>query len=443
MSPSWVRHSVAELIADKKLVIGDGYRAKNQELSREGLPFARAGNIGERFHFEDADSFPVEHLSRVGNKVSHPGDVVFTSKGTVGRFAFVLPSTPRFVYSPQLCFWRSLDEETINPRFLYYWMQSREFFEQYKGVASQTDMAEYVSLSDQRRMHITLPTLAEQRRIAHILGTLDDKIELNRRMNQTLEEIARALFTSWFVDFDPVRAKAEGRQPEGMDADTARLFPNEVETSELGRIPTKWTVQPLGKLTSYLNRGISPSYLDAGGVLVLNQKCIREHRIDTSKGRRHNPDIRSVAGRHLQIGDVLVNSTGVGTLGRIAQVLALTEPTIVDSHVTVVRPDLKQVTSEYFGQVLLSRESEIESLGEGSTGQTELSRHRLSRVQLLVPPMPVMLAFSRLTQPALQEITVNDAESRSLASIRDLLLPRLLSGELKVQVAEAMAEEVR
>ncbi|MBO9322045.1 MAG: restriction endonuclease subunit S, partial [Roseiflexus sp.] len=178
MTGEWRRHSVSTLIERGALIVSDGYRAKNDELASSGLPFARAGNINNGFQFDDADHFPECSLPRVGNKVSQPGDVVFTSKGTVGRVAFVRPDTPRFVYSPQLCFWRSVDKDLIDPRFLYFWMYSHEFFVQYKGVAGQTDMAEYVSLSDQRRMHITLPPLPEQRAIAHILGTLDDKIEL-------------------------------------------------------------------------------------------------------------------------------------------------------------------------------------------------------------------------------------------------------------------------
>jgi type I restriction enzyme S subunit len=153
MNREWKRHYVADLIAHGKLFIGDGYRAKNTELSLAGLPFARAGNIDSGFNFQGADNFPQENLSRVGNKVSRIGDVVFTSKGTVGRFAFVREDTPRFVYSPQLCFWRSLEQDSIHSRFLYYWMLGREFSQQYKSVAGQTDMAEYVSLVDQRRMY--------------------------------------------------------------------------------------------------------------------------------------------------------------------------------------------------------------------------------------------------------------------------------------------------
>jgi len=107
------RYSVEDLIAKGKLLIGDGYRAKNDELAPPGTPFARAGNINDGFRFQGADCFPSVNLARVGNKISEPGDVVFTSKGTVGRFALVRPTTERFVYSPQLCFWRSL--ETAKP----------------------------------------------------------------------------------------------------------------------------------------------------------------------------------------------------------------------------------------------------------------------------------------------------------------------------------------
>ena len=133
---------IQQLIDEGRLLINDGYRAKNSELSDIGLPFARAGNINNGFLFADADRFPEDALKKVGFKVSKPGDVVFTSKGTVGRFALVRETTPRFVYSPQLCFWRSLDQTQLNPRWLYYWMQSRYFFSQYHGVAAQSDMAE-------------------------------------------------------------------------------------------------------------------------------------------------------------------------------------------------------------------------------------------------------------------------------------------------------------
>lgn len=211
-----------ELIRDGILTIGDGYRAKNSELRDAGLPFARAGNINNGFHFEGSDCFPVENIEKVGEKKSHSFDSVFTSKGTVGRIAFVKPGTQEFVYSPQLCYWRSLAPDILDPRFLYYWMNGREFSNQVDYLKGQTDMADYVSLRDQRKMTITIPSFEKQKKLATILGALDDRIELNRQTNQTLEQIAQAIFKSWFVDFEPVKAKQHIRTLGGSDEQTER-----------------------------------------------------------------------------------------------------------------------------------------------------------------------------------------------------------------------------
>src|SRR5690606_9370337 len=143
---------------------------------------------------------------------------------------------PPFVCSPQTTFWRTRDEQRLNRKYLYAFLRSPAFHAQLATRAGETDMAPYVSLTSQRGLVILLPPISEQRAIAHILGTLDDKIELNRRMSETLEAMARALFKSWFVDFDPVRAKAEGRDP-GLPKPLADLFPARLVDSELGEIP--------------------------------------------------------------------------------------------------------------------------------------------------------------------------------------------------------------
>ncbi len=157
MVGDWMEVTTADLIDRGVLQIGDGYRAKNSELSVSGLPFTRVSNIDDGFRFDDADHFPESDLVKVGEKISKPGDIVFTSKGTVGQFALVRERTQRFVYSPQLSYWRSLKPEVVHPGFLFYWMQSPEFRLQADSVKGQTDMADYVSLSDQRRMHLSLP----------------------------------------------------------------------------------------------------------------------------------------------------------------------------------------------------------------------------------------------------------------------------------------------
>lgn len=301
----------------------------------------------------------------------------------------------------------------------------------------QTTGLGHVTRRDLEAMQVGLPTIDEQRLLARTLGPIDDKIELNIRVNQTLEAMAQALFKSWFVDFDPVRAKAEGHQPWGINAKTAALFPHGFAGANGRELPGGWHIWSLGDAAGYLSRGIGPAYIEEGGVLVLNQKCIRGGRVDFSKGRRHDISRRTVEGRELRPGDVLVNSTGVGTLGRVAQVDYLPEPTvIVDSHVTVVRANEQVLHPLVLGLDLGTREGEIEALGEGSTGQTELSRDRLRALAVLVPPRPVQDVFVSAVEPMRQRMALNERQSLTLAAIRDLLLPRLLSGELCVKDAE-------
>ncbi|MCB1113086.1 MAG: restriction endonuclease subunit S, partial [Chlamydiia bacterium] len=136
---------------------------------------------------------------------------------------------------------------------------------------------------------------------------------------------------------------------------------------------SEWNSVEISSICSLIKRGISPKYSENVGLLVINQKCIRDQRLNLEKSRRNDLSAKQVSDeKYIRMGDVLINSTGVGTLGRVAQVKAILEPTTVDSHVTIVRPDPSLVDINYFGWAIRSKESFIESLGEGSTGQTEL-----------------------------------------------------------------------
>ena len=196
MGSEWQSVSFGQLIVAGLLEIGDGYRAKNSELGGDGPIFLRAGHVRDtHIDLDGVDRFHRQLESAVASKMSAPGDVIVTTKGnSTGRVAFIDDRMPPVVYSPHLSYWRSLRRTSLVPGYLRYWSRSAEFRDQLSGLASSTDMAPYLSLVDQRRLRITLPPPAEQERIARILGALDDKIELNRRMSRTLESIARALF---------------------------------------------------------------------------------------------------------------------------------------------------------------------------------------------------------------------------------------------------------
>lgn len=332
-----------------------------------------------------------------------------------------------------------IPKEKVELGYLYYLLKS-EFFQGPIAAMSGRSAQAGFNKDDLAAIRVPLAPLQQQLEITALLGCLDDRITLLRKTNTTLEAIAQALFKSWFVDFDPVHAKQQGRAPEGMDAQTAALFPDAFEDSELGMVPKGWRWSTLAECTSYLNRGISPKYVEEGGIPVINQKCIRDFSVDFSKARRHNPALRKIDGRELKQGDVLVNSTGVGTLGRVAQLLKLDEPTIVDSHVTVVRAGQK-INSEYLGCFMQWKQPNIEDMGEGSTGQTELSRQKLGQLEMLQPDEKTLLAFRELVNPLKERISFNEKSIGSLAQLRDTLLPRLISGQLRLPEAQDLVEE--
>lgn len=430
------QYRIEDLIQRKLLEIGDGYRAKNTELSTLGLPFARAGNINDGFRFDDADYFPEVDLPKVGKKVSKAGDVVFTSKGTVGRFAMVRASTPRFVYSPQLCFWRSLDQDVLVPEFLYYWMNSAEFLQQIGYLKGQTDMADYVSLRDQRKITATIPTTSVQRAVVAMMAPLDARIALLRETNSTLEAIAQALFKSWFVDFDPVRAKREGRLPQGMDEATAELFPDGFEESELGPVPRGWRVTTLADAFEInpkrsLKKAVNAPYLDMA-------------RLATSGHCVEAPIQRDMAsGTKFRNGDTL--------LARITPCLENGKTAFVDflgndqigwgsTEFVVLRP--KTPMPEYFGYLLCRhpsfRDYAIQSMS-GTSGRQRVQNDVLGRYLVAVADECVASAFAGVVEPVQKSIAMNHEMARTLAFTRDELLPRLISGQLRVPSLETFA----
>jgi type I restriction enzyme S subunit len=263
------------LIDEGSLEIGDGYRAKNNELGGIGPIFLRAGHVSDtHIDFAGVERFHEKLRDRLGQKFAKPGDTIVTTKGnSTGRTSFVTERMPEFVYSPHLSYWRSRNPKVICGGFLRYWSRGVEFIDQLRGMSASTDMAPYLSLTDQRRLQITVPPIDRQERISDILGTLDDKIDLNRRMNETLETMARRLFKSWFIDFDPVHAKATLRRehPKLSNADLSRralpnmapeiaeLFPDSFDDSTLGPIPKGWNAGTIDDLAVLDKSSVTPS----------------------------------------------------------------------------------------------------------------------------------------------------------------------------------------
>ncbi len=371
-----------------------------------------------------------EQASELRNVIVEPGDVLLNITGdSVARCCIVDSSILPARVNQHVAIVRA-ERDVLDARYLRYLLVQPLMQAHLLSLASAGATRNALTKGMLESLVIEVPPLPEQRAIAHVLGTLDDKIELNRKMSETLEELARTLFKSWFVDFDPVHAKAAGKKPFGMDDATAALFPDSFEDSELGPIPRGWRVAALGELTSMLTRGRAPSYSDEG-LLILNQKCIRNGRVSFDKARRTEADSGRWDDRALAVGDVLVNSTGVGTLGRVAQVTWLPEPASFDTHVTALRA-ADNVDPTFFGVGQLMKERVYEALGEGSTGQTELSRGRIAAELVVVPPEIVQRRFGEVVGPFRERSSQTERESLTLAELRDTLLPKLLSGELRV-----------
>lgn len=343
---------------------------------------------------------------------------------------------------------RGSDE--LDTAFLRYAIGSRGFTQYVLGVQTGTAVP-HISPSQIRAFRFLLPPLRIQRAIAHVLGTLDDKIELNRRMNETLEAMARALFKSWFVDFDPVRAKADRRTPSGMDAETAKLFPSEFIESELGAIPKGWTATTLGseveRCGGAVQTGPFGSQLHASdyvseGVPVVMPKDIGGRRVSTASIARVREDDAERLSRHrLQTGDVVYSRRG--DVERHALIGARESGWLCGTGCLLVRlgPDWP---SPMFASFALDRPETRAWISQHAIGATmpNLNTGILSAVPLVMPTDDVLRAFARAVDPLQALVVGRDAEAGLLASTRDGLLPRLLSGELSVTHAEREAEAV-
>ena len=427
----WQQTKVDDMIRRGVLALNDGYRVRNVELGPVGIPFVRGGDIGDGgINTAVKDHIRPEFTDRVQSKLTRPFDVAFITKGTVGRVGMVRPGQPPSVFAPQVCYWRSLAPDQLEPRFLFYLLTSAEFQAKLDAVKTHGSMAaDYVSMTDQRDFRLTFPPIREQKAIAAVLGALDDKIELNRRMNATLEAMARALFQSWFVDFDPVRAKLDGRPPAALDPATAALFPEHLEDSQLGHIPKGWTAQRLPDAIEVnprrtLKSGTIAPYLD------MKNLPTQGHSAEEVNDREFS------SGTKFRNGDTL--------LARITPCLENGKTGYVDfleagqvgwgsTEYIVLAP--KPPMPPQFGYLLARsdalRTHAIQNM-TGTSGRQRVPSECFNTFWLALPPPAITRRFDELTAPLMAKIKANSTESRTLATLRDTLLPKLLSGELSV-----------
>lgn len=350
-------------------------------------------------------------------------------------YAAKVPTTPGVTYwhNQRVGLLEVIDDSRASKDWLHYLMRTREYRSWVIGSATGTTV-KHSSPSRIESFPFKLPPLEIQCEIAATLGALDDRIDNLRANNATLEAIAQAIFKSWFIDFDPVRAKMEGRDPEGMDAETAALFPSELEESELGLVPRGWRVGALAAVFELnprrsLAKGTFAPYLDMAST--------------PTKG--HVPD--QVVIREFSSGSKFIN--GDTLLARITPCLENGKAAFVDflaksevgwgsTEFLVLRP--KSPLPPYFGY-LLARQAPFKahavSSMSGTSGRQRVQPDSLATWKLAVPDQAVSEAFGAVMESLQTAIARSNEESRTLSELRDLLLPRLISGKLRIEGPEA------
>ena len=333
-----------------------------------------------------------------------PNDIVFArTGGSTGRNYFYDGSDGVFVYAGFLIKF-SIDPEKVNPKYVKYYCRSKQYNDWVQSFNTGSTRGN-INAQTFGNMEIPLPERKQQDYLVSILEPIDEKIKNNKQVNDNLMQQAVTIFKSWFVEYSPF---------DGIE-------------------PKEWETVNLEKITSLISRGIAPKYSDNSDQIVINQKCIRNHMIDLSQARTHTPKV--INEKWLRFGDLLINSTGDGTLGRAAQVWFQPQNITVDSHVTVVRP-AKENLIFYIGLWGVLHEREIESLHTGSTGQTELPKERVKALELHLPDNGTLDRFNTLIAPMAAAIVSKQNENNKLATLRDALLPKLMSGEIDVSAVQ-------
>ncbi len=387
--------------------------------------------------------------------INHPTPVQFTSDpkrfAKKGDLLFcVRGSTGRMNWADQdYAIGRGLAAITPKDGISNYFLRgSIEFFLKHLLSGATGSVFTNINKDQLHKMKCYLPDEDNLKKINQLLGNISQKIELNQKMNETLEEIAKTLFKSWFIDFDPVRAKAE-RRATGLSKEISDLFPDSFEVSELGEIPRDWKVENIESLTSKIAMGPFGSDMKTStyveeGIPIISGKQMSGYVLTDQDNNFISPShAQKLKNSLVQRGDIVITQTG--TVGQVSLVPQNSKYSqyIVSSRQHFCRP-LEENLKEYLFCFLTSGKGQHEILKNVvTTGVPSISRPvtNLKSIQLVLPEREILKNFSQIVKPIIMKIRFNISINRYLSNIRDFLLPKLISGELKIPDAENLAEE--
>ncbi len=447
MSSEWPLVRIEDIAANQPSAMATGpfgSSISSKFFQESGIPVIRGSNLSADVQIK-IDDLGLVFVSEDKAKefprcIVSNGDLVFTCWGTINQVGLIDDTATYQKYlisNKQMKL--TVDRTKADSRFVYY---------VFSGPTKQSEIIENgigssvpgFNLGQLRKHSFRLPPLAEQQAIADVLDIFSNRISLLRETNATLEAIAQALFKSWFVDFEPVHARARGEQPAGLPPEVAALFPDSFEESDLGMVPKGWSLSPLSEAyeinpTRKLKKGEMAPYLDMASVATSGHT------------------VAGVADREMGSGTKFIN--GDTLLARITPCLENGKTAFVDflaqeqtgwgsTEFVVLRP--KAPLPTYHGYLLARhpafREHAIQSMS-GTSGRQRVQNDVLGRYLVTVPSEKVTMAFNDVISPLQQKITENHRQAQTLANLRDTLLPLLISGQLRLPDAEAMVSEAQ
>lgn len=398
-----------------KLAETGPYVVRTQDIRSGTLALNSTAHVSEETYRE-----------RIVRVTPSHGDLLYSREGTYFGIAAEVPRNVRLCLGQRMVLIRP-NPSIAFASFVRYWLNSPVMANHINGYRDGS-VAERLNLPIIRGLPIILPPLAEQKRIAGILGALDDKIELNRKMNETLEHMARALFKSWFVDFDPVHAKAAGRKPAGIDKANCDLFPDELVDSQLGTIPRGWRTATLSDCCEKIFSGGTPDrsrkdfwhgnipWLSSGetrnSFIIKTEECITPAGVDNSSTR--------LAKR----GNTVIASAGQGqTRG---QTSLLSGDFYINQSIIALEPKSGEPYEllNYFG--IERRYDELRQLSDSNSSRGSLTTKLVAQMPVIIPPKQLLISFDKIVAPIVSAIVNNEAQSESLSSTRDAVLIKLL-----------------
>lgn len=356
-------------------------------------------------------------------------DVIVVRRCNSGQSAYI-PAGLKCAIGQNLVVLRA-DGTKVLPEYLRWLVRGTEWWDEVAKYINVGAVFDSLRCRDIPNFVLPVPPLEEQHEISGFIASLDDRITLLRETNATLEAIAQALFKSWFVDFDPVRAKMEGRVPEGMNESTAALFPDGLETSELGAVPRRWNVSTIYDVSSVTYGAPFASKLfkaEAPGTPLVRIRDLKDELPGVYTEELHPK------GYLLQPGDI-----AVGMDGEFRAYVWGGEEAWLNQRVCVFHP-INGACSAFIRLSIAPLLAAVEA-SETATTVIHLGKNDIDRFKVIVPTSEILAAFSAVAEPLYERLVANKQQAQTLATLRDTLLPRLISGQLRLPEAQSLIAE--